>query len=231
VIITPSNTWKTTYPQAHLGALAMHGVTNPRHHAELEQRKRALEAELQTRFADQTKADLAALPVMRAYRAYYKRFRKTYHVLLQLRSVAQGKALPSVAALVEAMFMAEVKNGLLTAGHDLDHAHAPIALDVAQGDERYVMLNGREQTLKAGDMIMSDAQGVICSVIYGLDRRTAIRPKTRRVLFVVYAPAGIGAQAVYEHLREIRDNVLLVAPGAAVDELHVYGALPQTAPP
>ncbi len=231
MIITPSNTWKTTYPQAHLGALAMHGVTNPRHHAALEQRKRALEAQLQTRFADQTKADgstelakvLAALPVMRAYRAYYKRFRKTYHVLLQLRSVAQGKALPSVAALVEAMFMAEIKNGLLTAGHDLDHTHAPIALDVARGDERYVMLNGREQTLKAGDMIMSDAQGVICSVIYGLDRRTAIRPKTRRVLFVVYAPAGISAQAVYEHLEAIRDNVLLVAPGAAVEELHVYG--------
>jgi DNA/RNA-binding domain of Phe-tRNA-synthetase-like protein len=167
---------------------------------------------------------------MRAYRAYYKRFRKTYHVLLQLRSVAlEGKPLPGVAALVEASFMAEIKNGLLTAGHDLDQVHEPLTLDVARGDERYVVLNGREQQLKPGDMIMTDAQGVICSVIYGLDRRTAIRPGTQRVLFVVYAPAGIGAEAVRGHLEEIRDNVSLVAPGAVVEELHVYGG--ETASP
>jgi DNA/RNA-binding domain of Phe-tRNA-synthetase-like protein len=203
----------------------MHGVINPRHHAELEQRKRALEDELKKRFAGQTKADLGVLPTMRAYRDYYKRFRKTYHVLLQLRSVAlEGKPLPSVAALVEAMFMSEIKNGLLTAGHDLAKAQEPITLDVANGDERYVMLNGRQQTLKAGDMIMTDAQGVICSVIYGLDRRTAIGPGTQRVMFIVYAPKGIGASAVRQHLEEIRDNVQLVAPQAIEDELTVYGA-------
>jgi len=225
VIITVSDAWKTTYPNAHLGALAMHGVSNPRQHADLEQRKRALEADLRARFAGQSKAELAALPVMSAYQAYYKRFKKTYHVLLQLRSVAvQGKPLPSVAALVEAQFMAELKNGLLTAGHDLDHTHGDLTLDVARGDELYVTFGGREQQLKPQDMILKDAQGVICSVIYGLDQRTVIQPETQRALFIVYAPEGIGAQAVHAHLEDIRDNVLLVAPGAMVDELHVYGA-------
>jgi DNA/RNA-binding domain of Phe-tRNA-synthetase-like protein len=205
----------------------MGDVTNPRRHAELERRKQALEAELRTRFAGQSKADLAALDTMRAYRAYYKRFKKTYHVLLQLRSVAlEGRSLPSVAALVEAMFMAELKNGLLTAGHDLDLVREPITLDVAQGDERYVLLNGREQQLKPHDMIMTDTKGVICSVIYGLDRRTAIGPETRRVMFVVYTPAGISAASVRQHLEEMRDNVQLVAPGATVEELHVYGDNP-----
>jgi DNA/RNA-binding domain of Phe-tRNA-synthetase-like protein len=71
---------------------------------------------------------------------------------------------------------------------------------------------------------VSDAQGVICSVIYGLDRRTAIGPGTRRALFVVYAPEGIGAEAVGRHLEEIRDNVRLIAPGAVVEALRVYGA-------
>jgi DNA/RNA-binding domain of Phe-tRNA-synthetase-like protein len=136
----------------------------------------------------------------------------------------QGKPLPSVAALVEAQFMAEVKNGLLTAGHDLDHTRGALTLDVARGDELYVTFNGHEQQLKPSDMILKDEQGVICSVIYGLDRRTVIEPETRRALFIVYAPEGIGAQAVREHLQDIRDNVLLVAPGALVEELHVYGA-------
>jgi DNA/RNA-binding domain of Phe-tRNA-synthetase-like protein len=223
MIPTLSPTWTHTFPNAHVGALIMHGVTNPRRHPELERCKAALEAELRTRFAGQTKSDLAA-PVMQAYRAYYKRFRKTYHVLLQLRSVAlEGKSLPSVAALVEATFMAELKNGLLTAGHDLGKVHAPLTFDVSQGDERYELLNGREQALKPGDMILTDAQGVICSVIYGLDRRTAIGPETRQVLFVVYAPEGIGAQEVRAHLEEMRDNVTLVAPEATVEALRVYG--------
>jgi DNA/RNA-binding domain of Phe-tRNA-synthetase-like protein len=224
MILTVTEAWRRTYPQAHVGILVMRDVSNPRRHAELERRKQALEAELRARFAGKSKATLAALPTMRAYRDYYKRFRKTYHVLLQLRSVAlEGKPLPSVAALVEASFMAELKNGLLTAGHDLDRVQAPITLDVAQGDEEYVLLNGRQQTLKAEDMIMRDAQGVICSVIYGLDRRTAIGPDTRRVMFVVYAPQGISTQALQEHLQEMQKHVGLIAPGAATEELHIYG--------
>jgi DNA/RNA-binding domain of Phe-tRNA-synthetase-like protein len=224
MILTVKEPWRKTYPRAHVGVLVMRDVTNPRRHAELERRKQALEGELRSRFAGHSKSELAALPTMRAYRDYYKRFRKTYHVLLQLRSVAlEGKPLPSVAALVEASFMAELKNGLLTAGHDLDRVHEPITLSVAHGDEQYILLNGREQTLKADDMIMSDAQGVICSVIYGLDRRTAIGPDTRWVMFVVYAPEGIETQAVREHLQELRENVWLIAPEGVVDELHVYG--------
>lgn len=225
--VVVSGNWKATYPNAHLGTLVMRDVSNPRHHAELEQRKRALETELRIRFTGQTKADLAALPTMQAYRDYYKRFKKTYHVLLQLRSVVlEGKPLPSVAALVEAMFMAEINNGLLTAGHDLDLVHEPITLDVAEGDEHYILLNGREQGLKPGDMIMTDAEGVICSVIYGSDRRTAIGPDTQYVMFVVYAPEGIGSEVVRSHLEEIRNNVQLVAAGAVVEELHVYGGTP-----
>jgi DNA/RNA-binding domain of Phe-tRNA-synthetase-like protein len=224
MLISLSDAWKTTYPDAHLGALVMRDVSNPRNHSGLEKRKRELEVDLRTQFVDKSKGDVAALPTMQAYRAYYKRFRKTYHVLLQLRSVAlEGKSIPSVAALVESMFIAELKNGLLTAGHDLDKVVAPIALDVAQGDESFVMLNGREQIHKAGDMIMTDARGVICSVIYGSDRHTAIGPGTNHVMFIVYAPAGIDPIDVRQHLEDIRELVLIVSPNAITQEIHVYG--------
>ena len=89
-------------------------------------RRNRLESQLRERFAGQTRGDLDQLPVLQAYAAYYKRFKKTYHVQLQLESIAfKGKPIPSVAALVEAMFMAEVKNMLLTAGHDLDALQLP----------------------------------------------------------------------------------------------------------
>ena len=69
-----------------------------------------------------------------AYRDYYKRFDKTYHVQLQLESLLfKGKSIPSVAGLVDAMFMAEMKDWLLTAGHDLDSLQLPLRLEATTG--------------------------------------------------------------------------------------------------
>jgi DNA/RNA-binding domain of Phe-tRNA-synthetase-like protein len=223
-MFTVSEAWKTTYPGAAVGTLAMRDVANPKRHTALDERKEELENQLRSRFADYDRAALNALPTLQAYNAYYKRYKKTYHVQLQLESVVfKGKSLPHVAALVEAMFMAELKNLLLTAGHDLEALQRPVRIDVAEGSERYIRLNGQEQKLKPGDMMIADGQGVISSVLYGPDHRTRITSETRQVFFTVYAPPGIGEQAVYEHLQDIQANVLLVAPEAKVEMLKVYG--------
>ncbi len=217
--------WKTTFPEAHAGVLAMYAAENPPHHAALEERKARLEAQLRERFAGQDRTELSKLPALQAYQAHYRRFNKTYHVQLQLESIAfKGKSIPSVAALVEAMFMAEVNNLLLTAGHDLDVLQLPVTLDASRGGERYTLLRGQEQELKPGDMFIADRLGIISDVIYGPDQRSQIQAQTRNVLFTTYAPAGIQEQAITHHLEEIRDNVLLVAPRARVGLLQVFGA-------
>jgi DNA/RNA-binding domain of Phe-tRNA-synthetase-like protein len=217
-----SDAWKAAFPGAVVGALAMRDVANPESVAALDQCKVELENQLRQRFSKGGRAAIKALPVLRAYGAHYERFNKTYHVQLQLESVAlKGKAIPRVSALVEAMFTAELENMLLTAGHDLAAVQEPLRLDVSTGDERYTLLNGQEQVLKPGDMMVADAQGVISDVIYGPDQRTRITASTRQVLFVVYAPAGIGEEAVRQHLEDIRAYVLLVAPEATTLSLDV----------
>jgi DNA/RNA-binding domain of Phe-tRNA-synthetase-like protein len=223
-MFTVSDNWKVAFPDAHAGILVMRGVINPPHHPDLDAQKQRLQDQLRARFAGQDRNAIASLPTIRAYAAYYKPFKKTYHVQLQLESVVfKDKPLPSVAALVEAMFMAEIKNLLLTAGHDAEALQLPVTLDVATGQEHYTVLRGQDQILKAGDMYMADQAGVISSVLYGPDQRTQITADTRHVLFAVYAPAGIEAQAVHQHLEDIRRNVLLVSPEAWVERLEVFG--------
>jgi DNA/RNA-binding domain of Phe-tRNA-synthetase-like protein len=220
-LFTTSQTWKETYPGAFAGVLAMRDVANPERHPALDAVKADLESQVRSRFADMQ--ELRALPPLPAYKTYYKRFKKTYHVQMQLESVAfKGKSIPRVAALVEAMFTAELKNLLLTAGHDLDVVQPPVRLDVATGVEEYVRIDGQGQTLKAGDMFIADTQGVLSSVIYGPDQRTQIRPTTQRALFTVYAPPGIEEQAVYQHLRDIEAYVRLIAGQADTELLAVY---------
>lgn len=216
--------WKIAFPGAHAGVLVMQNVLNPAGHAGLEQRKEALVNELRANYGGLDRDQLASLPALRVYDTYYKRFKKTYHVQLQLESIAfKGKSLPSVAALVEAMFMAEVKNMLLTAGHDLDALQLPARLDVTRGDEVYTLMRGQPQQVKPGDMIISDGIGIMSNIIYGPDQRTQIQPGTRNVIYTTYAPVGIGEQAVSEHLQDIQEYVRLFAPDAHTEMLQIFG--------
>lgn len=229
MILITTPTWQQTYPGASVGALAMTGLSNPAFHPALEDRKLGLQAELRARFGEQDdngqKEAIRALPVIQAYNDYYRRFNKTYHVQLQLESVVlKGKPILSVASLVEAMFMAELENLLLTAGHDLDILQLPVTVDVAKGSEVYTLLRGSEQELKPGDMFMADGQGIISSIIYGPDQRTQITPQTQRALFTVYAPPGISPEDVRRHLETLRDYLILISPEAEVSELTVLTA-------
>jgi len=226
MIFEVSDAWTVAFPQAHVGVLVMHDVVNPARHADLDHEKELLEDQLRERFAGQTRGDLDQLPVLQAYAAYYKRFKKTYHVQLQLESIVfKGKSIPSVAALVEAMFMAEVTNMLLTAGHDLDALQLPVRLDVSRGDEIYTVMRGQPQQLKPGDMFIADRAGIISNILYGPDQRTQIQPATRNVMFTVYAPDGISEQVVLDHLHDIERYVQMVAPESSVEMLQVFGAI------
>jgi DNA/RNA-binding domain of Phe-tRNA-synthetase-like protein len=205
--------WKEAFTGAAVGVLVMHGLHNPGRSPALDARKRELEESLRAEAARIGREGIGARPRVRAYLDYYRAHGKTYHVKAQWESVAvKGKPIPSRAALVEAMFMAELKNLVLTAGHDLEAIAPPLRVEVTREGDRYVLMNGSERVLGAGDMMMVDGEGIVSSVLHGPDRRTRITPETREALFAVYAPAGVGEDAVREHLDDIRANVLLVAP-------------------
>ena len=119
--------------------------------------------------------------------------------------------------------MAEMKNMLLTAGHDLDVLQLPLTLNVSKGTETYALMRGDEQTLKPDDMFISDQSGIISSIIYGPDQRTQITSSTHNVVYTVYAPGGVAKSTVLQHLEDIRDDVRIVAPRSDVEILQVFG--------
>lgn len=224
-MFTVSDRWRAAFPGAHVGVLALRNLANPASHSALEARKAALTERLRARFAGQDRRAIEALPAIAAYNAHLRPFKKTYHVQLQLESLAlKGKPIPSVAALVECMFMAELEDQLLTAGHDLDTLALPLRLDLSNGSESYTMMRGEPQTLKSGDMYIADGEGIVSSIVYGPDKRTRITPATRSAVFTVYAPAGIGAAAVRAHLDAILGHVRAFVPEPEVAHDEVVAA-------
>ncbi len=221
-----SRGWQTAYPEASVGLLAMSGVVNPEGHPLLERRRAEVEARLRSRYGGLDRGGLKALPVLRAYAAYYKRFGKTYHLQLQLESVVlKDRPIARASALVQAMFTAELDSLLLTAGHDLAALRGKLSAEIATGEETYTLLGGQQQKLKAGDLCIRDEEGILSSVLYGPDLRTRLTPQTTGVLYTVYVPAGIQRQAVMDHLARLEADVLLAAPGARLEHLGVAGGV------
>ena len=207
--------WRRAHPGASVGLIAMRGVANPASNDSLNDLATELETDLRSRLESADRETIRAIPPLPAYATYYKRWGQRYHVALQLESVAQkGKALPRVAALVEAMFIAELRNLLLTAGHDLDAVALPVRLTTGSGDS-FTAPNGQEATVKAGDMVIADARGrVLSAIITGPSAVARIRPETTAALFYAYAPPGVDSALVDAHLDEIERNVRLIVPEA-----------------
>lgn len=193
-VFVATHTWRRAFPGAVAGLLVMRDVRNPQHVPALEVRKRELERTLRISTAQHGPDVLRADPRIRVYADYYRNHGKTYHVKAQWESVAvEGKPIPHCAALVEAMFMAELKNLILTAGHDLTAVARPVRVDVTRENDTYVLMRGDEQLLRAEDMAMVDARGILSSVLYGPDHRTRITSETREVLFAAMRPPELAS--------------------------------------
>lgn len=197
-----------------IGILVMENVENGSFEDKQMSVRQELEDRIRSKYAQATRGDLKALHPMDVYISYYKKFGYTYHLLPQLESVINGKPIPSGSPLVEAMFMAELKNMLLTAGHDFDKIVAPMSLKVSTGSESFTTLSGHNVITIPNDMMIVDQEGIISSILRGPDLRTAITAHTTSVVYTAYAPFGVEEQLVYAHLRDIESYVRIVSEKA-----------------
>jgi DNA/RNA-binding domain of Phe-tRNA-synthetase-like protein len=213
-----TDAWRAAYPGAAVGLLAITSVRNHSPGDGLRERLRSIEDAVRARHAGRSRTDLERQPAMRPYVEHYRRFGKTYHVLLQLESVAfRGRPLAADQSLVSAMFAAEIDDLLLTAGHDLAALRPPLVAGVTRGEERYVGIGGRAIDLKPGDLSIRDDEGILSTVIHGPDQRTRLREETGSVLYTTYAPRGISDSDLEAHLHRIEVLVRADCPTAATE--------------
>jgi len=223
-MITASAAVEASYPGTFFGLMVIEGILNDPENPAFEEKKAALEEELRRRHLGKTRKDISREDPFEAYERYFRKFGQGYPVLHQVETVAlKGKPLSSPSPLVAAAFMAELGNGFLTAGYDLDKVSLPLLLDVSRGGETYRAMGGRPRSLPKGDMFLSDREGVLSSIIYGPDARSYITPGTTRALFSIYGVPSVPAGRIRAHLEEIGELVALLSPGALRKEPVILG--------
>jgi len=227
LMITATDAWRAIHPGAQISLLEISGVDNSQPAPALEQEKLAIERRLREMYAGFSRDDFLNLPVMQAYHRYYRKFGYTYHVLLQLESVAfKGKSLPRVSPLVDANFAAELDTLILTAGHDVTQLEAPIVIDVAREGDEIIQMGGARKDVPEGDMLMRDAQAIACTILRGQDNRSPISKETTHVLYVSYVPEGVAEGHVRAQLDAMEHHVRLFAPGCRVEQASILFAKP-----
>lgn len=183
--VTVSEGLSKYFPDLKVSTMEVRNLENKKLDEELEKEKRNIEAEIRASPKEYLESE-----TVKKYNLFFKKFGKKYPIEYQIKSIAEGKSFPSQYTVVESMFMAELKNMYLTAGHDLDRVSGGLNTMITKGEEEYTNISGKEMKLKAEDIITKDKNGVISSVLYGPDRRTRITEKTGNYLFFAYFPYG-----------------------------------------
>lgn len=221
-MINLTDDWRSAFPGTCYGLLAMEGVDNRQESRIFAERKMAVVKELRSRHEGKTRKEISLEHPFEAYGRYFRRFGQRYPVLHQLETVAlKGKGIVSPSPLVAVMYTMELKNGFLTAVHDLDRISLPMIVDVSEGGEPYTDLWGKDRALRAGDMFLSDQGGILSSILYGPDGGSAVTPETSRAVFAVYGVPTLGAGEVTAHLEEVEEAVILLCPEATRLDLQV----------
>lgn len=222
-MLTLEENLKTLYPNSKFGVLIIKNVKNPSTNPEFNKIKLSVSEQLLSQYQNYNRKEFIKSEPACFYTNYYKKFRKTYPIQLQLESVIlKGNSLPNTAALVEAMFVAELKNLLLTAGHDFDKIEFPIKLGLGQGNESFIGISEKDQFLTKNDMMLCDGKGIMSSILNGPDSRTQITKDTKNVLFFVYTPDGIGDNIIRNHLYDIKSYVSVFSPNSKTDLLEIF---------
>lgn len=210
--------WSIRFPGARMGVIEARGLEPLTSHPQLEKARLDLEHELRQRYGALERKHLRELPVLRTFETHYRPFGKTYHVLQQLESVAlKGRSIPSRICAVTALFMAELKHGLVAAGHDLSCIKPPLRLAPSQGGENYTNLARAEAILPEGDMTLSHAGGLLSSVLYGPALASPIGPNTRDALFTIYAPGAIPTGFLEAQMEDLASYLACFAPEIRIE--------------
>jgi DNA/RNA-binding domain of Phe-tRNA-synthetase-like protein len=221
-MLTVTKSVKEKYPELLFGIMVMSQVQNPESHEELNQTKRELEDQLRIQYEGADRLSLRSEGPLHHYHNFYKKFKKSYYVQHQLESVVlKGKNLPEVAALVEAMFMAEIKNQLLTAGLDCDLIGSEVHIELSDGEKEFEVIGQRLSVPPKKDIIFADGTDILGSIICGPDHAHRITPSTSRAMFAIYGVPGITEEQMRAHFSDITHYVSIMSPDAIVELIEI----------
>lgn len=152
-------------------------------------------AEIRQRFAGEGDAETGADAYDRKavfgenpYFRYFKKFKKSYPVMMQLESyLLKGRPFPSGNPINEIAFLAELKTQILLGSHDIDKIEGDMVLFCGTEKTDFPGMRGEPIHIYPGDVSARDDRDIILSMIAGADDRTYITEDSRNIAYIFFA--------------------------------------------
>ena len=151
------------------------------------------------------------------YFRFFRKFKKTYPVMLQLESVLlKGRPFPGFNAVAEVPFLLELTTQVLSGAHDMDRIRGDVSLYLATEKEPFLGLRGEWMHTYPGDFCARDEAGIIFSLIAGADDRTCARTDTRRVLYPIFGTPELPEAVLTAAMETLCRYIRVLSPDADI---------------
>jgi hypothetical protein len=145
------------------------------------------------------------------FERFFKHNEQKFPLAKQIAS-ATSRGFPPVPSPVLALLALEAATGILMGVQNLDAVDSFVTLDCLESTESFIGMRGEPVTSTTGQVVVRDKQGIIASLFLGPDKRTAVQPNGRNLLFYVFdTDTGLGES----HDRAVEEIIRLLPPNIA----------------
>jgi hypothetical protein len=149
---------------------------------------------------------------------FFKANQQKFPLIKQISSAA-SRGIPPVPDPVRALLALEAATGILMGVQNLDAIDSFVTLDCLESAESFIGMRGEPVNCTEEQIVVRDKQGIIASLFDGPDKRTAVNPDGRNLLFYVFdTDTGLGES----HDRAVAEVTRLFPP--TVGEVAVLAA-------
>ena len=172
-------------------------------------------ASLRVKYADYDRKNVFS---ENPYFRFFKKFKKTYPVMMQFESVLlKGKPFPAYNPVAEVPFLFEIMTHVLSGTHDADRINGAVELYLGTQKEEFPGLRGTPFHTYPGDVCGRDREGIIFSMIAGADARTCARPESRHVIYPVFATPDLSEGVLWEAMEVLIGYIKVLSPDARIE--------------
>lgn len=172
-------------------------------------------ASLKTRYKNYDRAQVFGENV---YYRFFKKFKKTYPVMMQFESILlKGREFPHYNPITEVVFLAELTTLVLSGTHDVDRMLGGLTLFLGTEKAPFVGLRGDEAHTYPGDICGRDDGGIIFSMIAGADSRTCCHENSRHIFYPVFGVPGQPEKTLAPMLERLQNYVSVLAKNARME--------------
>lgn len=152
------------------------------------------------------------------YVRFFKKFKKTYPVMMQFESILlKGRPFPDWNPVTEVPFLLEITTHVLSGTHDIDSLQGDVELFLSTEKTPFPGMRGTQIHTYPGDFCARDDGGIIFSLIAGADDRTCAKPESRHVFYPVFGTPDLPETVITEAMETLIRYVKVLAPTAKIE--------------